>query len=889
MKRVILTIFLAFFGMLLFAANANAATVTGTVTVKDQKGAAVANATVWGWSSTSGEYMYETTDSSGNATFEATDGSTWDFGVNGSTTYAGAYDYSQTISSSSLTVTLTVQLTDATITVALTKGGSPYTVASDGYVFVSCYTSDWSSYFSGTVSGSLSSTVLNVNAGTYTCEGYADGFAMSGVSVTVASGKGGTATLVLLEYDSEITINLVNEESGEILSDIESFFVYGYSTTVAGEENSGLYLWGTGENGTATIDVPSDSDFVVGVSIEGFAGTSEEGLSEGDFGYDSDSGGFGENEDYSYSDYGSDEYSEYTDPGYYSEPSTDDGSSEDGSSEDYDYSDDYSGDYGGYGGGDSGYSYSGVRIASEDTQYISSFQMLDISSGESLQMPIGVADATLYVTVKDPDGNGMVAWVEATEGTAPDSSEGEFFSGGIGSGTNSAGEAVLYVKSGITYKVSAYPFNWFGSGENDVLPPPAKAATLESGEEKELVLEGITADHTLTLNVDVEASSAGVGTASIAEHDYTYCYGYAPELGVENFIFLESGSTSGEMPVTSEDDWYVGCMGFDDDTFYYSEDEEFNAEGSSADESEEDITLQTGGTYYEETSVTFDPANQLTYILPDGESTISIPANAVQVDGAAPSGDVTLTVNTAIGLEVEDSNYPIGGSSLFEFELLDVTSGEVITEDLGQSATYTQSYDEDMLEEFGVDEDNIDLDGYSSEQGWQEVSATLDTEENTVTASVPHFSSWGITTNKGLSAVEEGTDETEKTVDLDDDGVTDDDGETQPNKPTKLKVKTKKSTKKSLTWTWKSPTNVEVTKYTLQTRKCKNATKEECQEEADYVKKKQWKTYKKVTTTKKQATKLKKATFYQARVKACNSAGCSKYTDWVRAKTKGKM
>ncbi|OGY90497.1 MAG: hypothetical protein A2458_04650 [Candidatus Kerfeldbacteria bacterium RIFOXYC2_FULL_38_9] len=95
----------------------------------------------------------------------------------------------------------------------------------------------------------------------------------------------------------------------------------------------------------------------------------------------------------------------------------------------------------------------------------------------------------------------------------------------------------------------------------------------------------------------------------------------------------------------------------------------------------------------------------------------------------------------------------------------------------------------------------------------------------------------------------------------------------KPNKPRQLK--TKKIKAHSALLTWYKPLNSTVDTYKVQLRKYK------------IKKQKNWKNYNNITLKKKAVKKLKKATRYQFRVKACNSTGCSAYTKWKKFKTKG--
>lgn len=492
----------------------------------------------------------------------------------------------------------------------------------------------------------------------------------------------------------------------------------------------------------------------------------------------------------------------------------------------------------------SGYIYEsghGLMVLS-GTTYISNYEMnevvADAANPQTVRVALQAADATLNVSVLNANGEpAQYAYVHAVEEISEEGVWGAY----IGETTDDNGEASMGVASGTEYTLYVYTMDSYIDG---VLPPPVQHVTLNSGETKEVTMQSIQADHTLTVTTEVsEPSKASDGTSddgtgATGVFDYAYCYAYSPDLG--SYTYTDLSADTGSMDLVSGYQWWIGCMSYQGADFYRSSDTAYTP-NHGEDVGALTIQMSSAGAYYPETSYSFSATSASTITLPDGLSTLTIPANAID-----DAGNVTLIVQTGTGYVVNDDNFPL---TVYEFTAID-SDGNTVTE-FASNLTLNLSYDESLLTEYGMTE--ADLIGASYNEGskqWEApVATSIDTENNFLVITLSHFSLYGGVGDRGLSSVS-----------------------AVPNKP-----KTLKATKIKLTSAvlgWKKPSGT-VTKYKVQLRKqdVKNVAK--------------WKKYNGVKKVKKTVKKLKAHTKYQFRVKACNVDGCSGFTKWKAFKTKG--
>jgi len=395
--------------------------------------------------------------------------------------------------------------------------------------------------------------------------------------------------------------------------------------------------------------------------------------------------------------------------------------------------------------------------------------------------------------------------------------------------------------------VSAYPT---GAWTGDVLPPENELVLLKKDGSKSLNMQAVKADHTINITATFGAESLG---ATAFGADYAFCFVYDSKTGRQNWGELVNGS--GEIAWLSNTTAWIGCDGFGENTYYRASDTKV-VTGDKDGETSVTVNLTEAGNWYDDTTYTFDnSAGSTTIELPDGESELIVPKEALASD------TITLTVGSASGLPSSDSDYNAGVN--WDFSARD-SAGNEITE-FSQDLTLHISYDEDRLADMGLVEEDLaaasfdeDTNSYTSTS-----STSVDTEKNVVTASVAHFSSYSLVGDKGL-----GSSSIEK-----------------PNQPKKKKLVVKKRKNKQVNLTWKAISSAD--SYTLQVRKCKNEEKAQCAKAKDFQKKAKYRKFSGLSGVKKTVKKLKAAHLYQWRLKACNDAGCSNFTQWKRFSTKG--
>lgn len=466
--------------------------------------------------------------------------------------------------------------------------------------------------------------------------------------------------------------------------------------------------------------------------------------------------------------------------------------------------------------------------ATESSSYVNTYQPISFVAGETTTATLEAykSDATVKVTVLDADGNATDSWVSAYEQTT----DANVWGLSSSSQTNSKGKASLGVVGGKTYTVSAYPTN---ADISEVLAPANQEVTIESGETKSISMQSVTVDFQLGLEVT---------TSDDVELDYSYCYAYSPSFGYQSYSDDVVGNPSAKLGLVAGKTWYIGCMGFADNKFYRSSDQKYKPSLSAVDDTLE-ISMSEEGDYYETTTYSWDGSTSFETVLPDGISTISLPAGAID-----SSGTVTLTVGTGLGYAVNDNAYPF---QVFDFTAYD-SSGNQIT-DLNANVKLRLAYDPDALPE-GLTEDDIKGGSYNDDtKSWDApVSVDVNKSENVIEITLNHFSNYGALGNRGLRII-------------------------TPKKP--RKAVTRHVTKYNARLTWKKPKNSTIKKYIVQLRERGERDTET------------WQSFKKSKKIKKSiikytVRKLSANTRYQWRVRSVNKSKKSNFTGWVNFKTK---
>lgn len=145
--------------------------------------------------------------------------------------------------------------------------------------------------------------------------------------------------------------------------------------------------------------------------------------------------------------------------------------------------------------------------------------------------------------------------------------------------------------------------------------------------------------------------------------------------------------------------------------------------------------LEENGVYYPQETYTFSASDSATFTLADGRTSVSIPANAF-----ASSGTVVLKVVSGTGYTFNDDAYP---TLTFDFSI--TVDGEPVTT-TQFPITIRFGYDQAFLDELGISEAQLAAGSFREEsRTWtNDASYEVDTENDTVTVTVSHFSIWGI-------------------------------------------------------------------------------------------------------------------------------------------------
>lgn len=734
-------------------------------------------------------------------------------------------------------VNMSLQQTDATITATLVDGeGNAVTLASDEFLSVNCF-EPWNPeqmdafsslfFFGSMMGGSSSVTMYVLGDKQYDCNAFMMDSAIKGQRVDVPADGAVEIDLVMLEKNAEIKFRFV-DKNGEVLKDVSGSANAFAVKDSEGNNFWGDYSWANVEKGVATLSAIDGYTYDV-------SGWLNEGGSSGGKpgpGGDSGSGEDGSSPDEGMPDDGSGDF----DGG---EPGEGDGELTCPEGEDCsgDFGDGEPGDFGGDDGGSFKPMITGIHTAESGTQYLQNYEMQQVVANADksavVDLTIKVADATLVVTLLDSEGdpveNGWVDGFEADQKLKGGKKlKGEFSHGWgnfIGGSTNAKGVAEIPVASG-TYEVGAFTPNAFNG---TILPPARQTITVASGASKELTLQERETDWT----IDITATIEGGGTL-----DFVSCFGFDPDNGLNNFTNLEDGS--GSLAVVTNASFHVGCMGYGSTTFYRSDDQTVETGKNKGGSSEISVVLSEGGDFFEDQSTTIDATSATTITAPDGESTLTVPANCL-----ATEGNVVASIGSATGFSVTDDAYP---TDVYELTFTDSTGSEITeVEDDCAGLTWTQPYDEEELEDLGLTEKTLTGIGHYNEDNnaWESPASTsVDTDENTVSSTITEFSSYGLLGDKGLSTAKV----------------------TKPKAPKAKKMKVKKVKKQSAKLKW---TAVEGATYYKVKLMVMNDTNE-----YELVK-----MFKNVTDSMKQLGKkfLDAGMQYQYQVKSCNAAGCSKF------------
>ncbi|MFA6391992.1 MAG: FG-GAP-like repeat-containing protein [Patescibacteria group bacterium] len=341
------------------------------------------------------------------------------------------------------------------------------------------------------------------------------------------------------------------------------------------------------------------------------------------------------------------------------------------------------------------------------------------------------ANSSVDVTLLDPNGKKIdfgFVWC-SNQFSMKDKVRGDFEGGKVieAGGDVRNGIAHIPLISG-EYECGA----GMKSGDNSYMPPENEAIKLKSGDAKKISLEFRNADATLSGLVTRDDGGAV---------PFGWCHAWQNEGGFSGAEVFD-GTTS--IPLTIGT-WYVGCDSKIDDSDKFFRSDEMQVVVSEKGKLSKDFVLSEASfSIPEGLTVVFDSTTLKTINLPDGTS-LSIPANAL-----ATEGDVTVIATPNVNVfQTSDTKIPFYA---WDFEALD-SSQQLITE-FNSNVTISIPYDQDILEELGIEEEGLVAKYYDDTAGsWKlPTGVSLDTEGNVIVVQVNHFTNYAVTTGESVGS-----------------------------------------------------------------------------------------------------------------------------------------
>jgi len=366
----------------------------------------------------------------------------------------------------------------------------------------------------------------------------------------------------------------------------------------------------------------------------------------------------------------------------------------------------------------------------------------DENNPAEINVVLRSADSTISGTVTDPAGNPLAGvWVSTDNRKASG-----FDRGGpmfmMGSSTDANGRYSISLPAG-TYVVQAFlppSMGYINPDGVEVTISPTAPATVN--------LQFSQSDATLTGSVYLDGAKNGAFITAYSSNG-----GYS-----------ETTTTTGDysLNVTKDDTWYVRAMYESGNNFYQSS--VYKVEMGGATAKSQDLTMSKASfTLPDAVSVTFDYQNAKTITLSNGFS-LSIPAGAISPTSNATGNNITITITPTAQMSAQNKAIPIGIG--YDITAVD-DSGSVITSNFNSNVTITIPYTEEYLREaLGITDESMLDNGYwdTTTSTWKGVTgATIDTENNTISFTVNHFTTFSVlaatdpSVTSGGGAVSSGT------------------------------------------------------------------------------------------------------------------------------------
>jgi len=358
-----------------------------------------------------------------------------------------------------------------------------------------------------------------------------------------------------------------------------------------------------------------------------------------------------------------------------------------------------------------------------------------------------------------------------------------------------------------------------------------------AGMPSEKVSVTVADNATEDLDEQFQASTATFTVTAPGDPDSGSCYGYKDD-GM--YVQAEIGDDNTAELDVNAGDWTYGCRTVKDDSVQFTVEDTTKTVASgdavTATAVVAPIEEEFNGVLYQ-----FSSGSDAAFTMPDGTE-VFIPAGSLDTS----SGNVSIIASTATDVAVEGALFP---AHAIELKALDANSNP-IEGNFNNSISITFHYNEEDLATIGIDENELKARTYKG-GSWAVTNSgdTVDTENNTVSVSAKHFSSFGILGVKGDPEVD------------------------TPAKIGKKKIKVNKRKRKSAKINWPDVSGATYYKLMLAKKKVKKGWKKV-------------KTKKNLSQSKVTLKKLKQGKRYRVKVSGCNTGGCGAWSAWIKFKTK---
>ncbi len=354
------------------------------------------------------------------------------------------------------------------------------------------------------------------------------------------------------------------------------------------------------------------------------------------------------------------------------------------------------------------------------------------------------ANSTVSGKITDPSGNALSgAWISTDNRKASN-----FDMGGpmfmMGETSDDNGNYSITMPEG-TYKVQAFLPPSMG-----YINPEGREVTIGPDNPATVNLQFGQSDATITGTVTLDGSAKGGFITAYSE----------------NGGYNETTTSDGDytLNVTKDATWYVRATYESGEDFYRSPLQKV-VMGGATNKSQDLAMAKASFTVPSSVSATFDYQNAKQISLSNG-FVLSIPAGAIAPSSNASGNNITVTVSPTAQLSAQNKAIPVGIG--YDITAID-DSGATLTSTFNTPVTITIPYTDDYLSDIlgSVDEDLLDNAYWDdSTSAWRGITgATIDTENNTISFTVSHFTTFSIlsgsdpTTSGGGDAVSEGASE----------------------------------------------------------------------------------------------------------------------------------